>query len=97
MPKKTAKQLASEINQVLDKFQGVRTGTLVRRSKHWYEQHPGDKKGQLGIVIGRDVYQEGDRLVTYPIIHWEEQASSSGTHPANVEIAPSAFRRALGR
>lgn len=80
-----------------DKFAGVSVGTLVRRSKHWYEVHPGDKKGQLGIVVGRDCYQESGRLVTYPVIQWEEQASPSGTHPDNAEIAPSSFRKALGR
>lgn len=95
-PTKTSKQLGREINEALDKFSGVRTGTLVRRSKHWYRVHPGDAKGQLGIVIGRNVYEEGGRLVTYPVIHWEEQASASGTHPDNVEVASSAFKRALG-
>lgn len=96
MPK-SAKQLSREINENLDKFQGVLTGTLVRRSKHWYQVHPGDVKGQLGIVIGRNVYEENGRLVTYPVIQWEGQASSSGTHPDNAEVAPSAFQRALSR
>jgi hypothetical protein len=53
-------------------------------------------KGQLGIVIDRNVYEEGGRLVTYPVIYWEEQHGASGTHPNNVEVAPSAFKRALG-
>lgn len=98
--KKTGKQLAREIAEVLtpaDKFADVRVGTLVRRSKHWYREHPNDPKGQLGIVLGWNTYQEVDRHVTYPVIHWEEQASSSGTHPDNAEVASSAFKRALGR
>jgi hypothetical protein len=95
-PRKTAKQLSREINEALDKFDGVKIGTLVRRSKHWHKVHPSDVKGQLGIVVDRNVYQEGGRLVTYPVIHWEEQHGSSSTHPDNAEIAPSAFKRALG-
>jgi hypothetical protein len=93
---KTSAQLDREITAAVDKFAGVQTGTLVRRSKHWYRVHPGDVKGQLGIVVGRNVYEEGGRLITYPVIHWEGQVSSSGTHPDNAEVAPSAFKRALG-
>jgi hypothetical protein len=95
MPK-ASKQISREINEALDKFAQVRSGTLVRRSRHWYRIHTSDVKGQLGIVVDRDVHEEGGRLVTYPVIHWEGQHGPSGTHPDNVEIAPSAFTRALG-
>jgi len=94
--RKTGKQLDREINEALgskDKFAGVKTGTLVRRSKHWHRVHPGDVKGQLGIVVDHNVYQEGGRLITYPVIHWEGQPSSSGTHPDNAKVAPSVFSR----
>ena len=96
MPKTPPKQLGREINEALDKFANVRPGTLVRRSKHWYRVHPGDVKGQLGIVVDFNVYEEGGRLVHYPVIHWENQHGPSGTHPDNAEVAPSAFKRALG-
>jgi hypothetical protein len=59
--------------------------------------HPGDVKGQLGIVVGREVYPEGDGLITYPVIHWEGQVSSSSTHPDNADIAPSTFQQNLDR
>lgn len=81
-----------------DKFAGVERGTLVRRSRHWYRVHPGDVRGQVGIVVGRDIYEKTDgRPVTYPVIHWEGQMSPSGTHPDNADIAVSAYRRALSR
>ena len=95
MPQSPA-QLDRDIAEAVDNFAGVKTGTLVRRSKHWYAVHSGDVKGQLGIVVDRSVYQEGGRLITYPVIHWEDQVSASATHPDNVEVAPSAFKRALG-
>jgi hypothetical protein len=92
---KTPTQLRDETrsNDVLDRFARVRIGTLVRRSKHWYREHPGYAKGQLGIVTGHHTFQEDGRLITYPIIHWQTEVSPSTTHPANAEVAPSAFKR----
>lgn len=81
----------------LDKFQGVQRGTLVKRSAHWYTVHKEWPRGQLGIVIDRNIYQEGDQFVTYPVIQWEGEVSSSGTHPANVDIAPSRYMAAKAR
>jgi hypothetical protein len=81
----------------MDKFQGVQRGTLVKRSAHWYSVHKTWPRGQLGIVIDRNVYQEGDRLVTFPVIQWEGEVSSSGTHPDNADVAPSKYRAALAR
>lgn len=98
--RKIGPPLEGEINEELsskDKFAGVLPGTLVRRSKHWYHAHPGAVKGQLGMVIGHNVYEEGGRLVTYPLIQWEEQTAPSGTHPATADVAPSAFRQAFVR
>ena len=107
MSRKTA-QLDRDIAEALsdrrtfvDKFAGVQNGTLVRRSKHWYRQHPTWAPHQLGIVINRNVYSrepgEGEGLITFPVIHWEGEVSSSGTHPDNAELAPSKYQAAKSR
>ncbi len=83
-----------------DKFAGVPTGTLVCRSEHWYRNHPSDARGQLGVVIGREIYAldaHADGLTTFPIVWWENSPSSSMTHPDNIEVAPSVFKRELDR
>jgi hypothetical protein len=107
MTRKTAGQLDRDIAEALggrrvapvDKFAGVQPGTLVRRSKHWYSQHPSWAPHQLGIVIDRNVYARDESdprqgLITFPVIHWEGETSSSGTHPDNVELAPSKYQTA---
>lgn len=81
----------------LDKFQGVQRGTLVKRSAHWHKIHTTWPKGQLGIVIDRYVEQQGDWLITFPIVQWEGEVSSSTVHPDNLDIAPSKYRATLAR
>lgn len=80
-----------------DKFQGVQPGTLVCRSPHWYREHPTWPRGQLGIVLDRNVYEENGAFITYPVIHWEGEVSSSGTHPMNAEVVTSEYRKELAR
>jgi hypothetical protein len=86
-----------------DKFARVRTGTLVRRSEHWHREHPGYPRGQVGVVVGSEVYDreetlgEGRGLVTFPVVHWEGEVSSSVTHPDNAEVADSVYARELAR
>jgi hypothetical protein len=78
-----------------DKFAGVRAGTLVTRSAHWYTQHTSWPRDQLGIVVNRNLYEEDGRLVTYPVIYWEGEIGSSSTHPLNTDVAPSKYRDEL--
>jgi hypothetical protein len=103
--RKSTRSLNREIKETLNRFSGdkfaqVRNGTLVRRSAHWYHEHPNWPRGQLGIVVDSDVYDRvevtpnGRRgIITFPLIHWEGEVSSSGTHPDNADIADSAYAR----
>jgi len=79
----------------------VGSGTLVRWSEHWHRERPGDILGQLGIVVGSQVFErepgEGTGLITFPYVHWEGQTSSSLTHPDNVDVADSVYARRLSR
>ena len=73
----------------MDKFEGLRTGTLVKRSRHWHETRSGSYKDQLGIVVGMEYYHQDDDpkkgLVTWPIVHWEGAVMGSLSHPDNVD------------
>lgn len=86
-----------------DRFAEVRNGTLVRRSDHWHREHPSYPRGQVGVVVSSEVYDreetlgEGRGLVTFPVVHWEGEVSSSATHPDNAEVADSAYARELAR
>jgi len=68
-------------------FRTLRSGTLVRRSAHYFKSrshgkdHP-DRK-QLGIVTGAKFFEdEIAGVICYPIIHWEGSVSDSMTHPS---------------
>lgn len=81
-----------------DKFEHVRIGTRVRRSRHWYKQHTSWPRGQLGIVVDRNIYKAedgSDALMTWPVVHWEGEHGPSGVHPLNVDVAVSAYLRGI--
>lgn len=72
--------------KVID-FRTVKTGTLVRRSQHYFKSrstpmaHP-DRK-QVGIVTGHKYFDDPVAgCICFPIIHWEGGVMDSMTHPS---------------
>lgn len=83
--------------KVID-FRPLRSGTLVRRSPHYFKSrscgksHP-DRK-QVGIITGLKFFPDAVAgVICYPVIQWEGQASDSMTHPANAVPARARVKR----
>lgn len=68
-------------------FRDVPTGTVVKRSPHYLREHLIPRghaaRKQLGMVVGRDFFQEEGKVVCYPRIFWEGSVTDSLTHPLN--------------
>ena len=77
--------------RVID-FRNIKTGTLVKRSTHWFKEHGGRKVGsyesrQIGVITGHKFFEDKVAgVVCYPIVHWEGAVMDSMTHPANVAL-----------
>lgn len=74
-------------------FIGVKTGTIVTRSAHWYtERGKPVRTDEIGILTGIDLYGQVDetgtivRVVAWPIIHWENGIFATSVHPVNTDI-----------
>lgn len=72
--------------KVID-FRSLRTGSLVKRSPHYFRSrgtpkgHP-DRK-QVGIVTGLKFFPDPVAgTICFPIIHWEGGVMDSMTHPS---------------
>ena len=82
--------------KVID-FSRVRTGTVVRRSRHWLKArnvrvgHP--DRTQIGIIVGHDVLSDPKcGVVSWPITHWEGGVMANCVHPVNVALHRKADR-----
>lgn len=72
--------------KVID-FRTVKTGSLVRRSPHYFKSRATPKshsdRTQLGIVTELRFFPDPvSGVICFPIIHWEGGVMSSMTHPS---------------
>lgn len=69
-------------------FSRYRIGTVVKRSDHYHKERcskPRDpSRRQLGIMVDSLMYQTGNRMIHWPVIHWENDPVAQTCHPANV-------------
>lgn len=66
-------------------FRTAPAGLLVKRSAHCLDQQAGANPEQLGMIVGLDFFEDATgKAICWPEIHWEGQAISRTTHPANV-------------
>lgn len=66
-------------------FQDVQVGTVVVRSQHYLKEKCQKDKGQIGIIVKMEIYQDDlCGVIHWPTIHWEGEHHSSTSHPMNV-------------
>ena len=70
--------------KILD-FRDADTGILVKHSDHFHEQHCGAAPEKLGIIVGREFYEDSNgKVICWPRVHWEGAATDSLCHPVNI-------------
>ncbi len=89
---------------IVPNFLNVRTGTIVKRSAHWFKERGITVKSrEIGIIVGIDHYGMFDatgklvNICAWPTIHWEGCIGPSGCHPCNVELCRRDDRDRAGR
>lgn len=76
------------IPEVVPDWKNVRLGTKVVRSKQWKQNKCEPKNTQIGLLVQLHYFKDDlCGVVTWPIIHWENELHSSLNHPANAALS----------
>lgn len=60
-------------------------GLAVTRSDAWIKERCGANEGQLGVIVGRDFYEDAQgNLICWPRVYWEGEGMERGCHPVNI-------------